>query len=267
MSAQPPQPPRWPLRRWAITTLIVFAGQLGCIFWLSASSQSRTRTVFASPPNIHLAASRSNLVLALNDPTLFALPHGQTFSGQAWLTLPNQTFESFVWSENGSNVWFDLNTDELGSAFRKALENESAIIPPPVAPAGERRRLPELPAADLFRTHSTLVLGPELAQRRLNGTFALRSWSHTDILTNSIVQVLVDAQGRTVSCTLLPPGSGLSEADQQAVALARAARFQPVRPEGPDHTRIPTAGLTLGQMIFQWHTLLLPDTNSPPRGN
>jgi hypothetical protein len=262
-----PQPLRWPLRRWATTILIVFAGQLGFIFWLSASSQSRTHPVIAPPPDVYLASSRSNLVLALNDTTLFALPHRQTFSGQAWLTLPNLTFESFLWTENGSNVWFELNREELGSAFRKTLENEFVSTPARVAPAGERRRLPELAAADLFPTNSTLTLGRDLAQRRLKGTFTLRSKAHTDILTNSVVQVLVDAEGRTVSCTLLPPGCGLNEADQEAVALARAARFQSVRPEGPNHPRIPTEGLTLGQMIFQWHTLLLRDTNAPARGN
>jgi hypothetical protein len=161
----------------------------------------------------------------------------------------------------------DLDSDELGAAFSKTLEHEPATLAPPITLTGQRQRLPELASAEPFPTNSTLRLGLGLAQRHLSRTFALRSWSHTDILTNSVVQVLVDAEGRTVSCTLLPPGCGLNEADQQAVALARTARFQPVSPERPKQSTAPGDGLTLGQMIFQWHTLLLSDTNSPARGN
>jgi hypothetical protein len=193
------------------------------------------------------------------------LPHGQAFSGQAWLTFSNQALEPFIWTDEAR--WVDLNPDELGGAFRKAVDNESAALPSPVTPMGERQRLPELATADLFPTNSILKLGLGLTQRSLSSTFALRSWPHTDILTNSVVQVLVDSKGETVSCTLLPPGCGLNEADQQALALARAARFQPVRPEGPNQAAAAGEALTLGQMIFQWHTLLLPDTNSPARGS
>jgi hypothetical protein len=219
----------------------------------------------APPPSLHLVGSSSNFVLALSDPTLFALPHRQTFSGQAWLSFSNQAFEPFLWTEEAR--WLDLNSAELGDAFRKAIENQPATIPPLVTPVGERQRLPELLTAEPFSTNSTLRLGLGLAKRHLKNKFALRSWPHTDILTNSVVQVLLDAEGQTVSCTLLPPGCGLNEADQQALAFARAARFQPTRVEGPNQTAAPGAGLTLGQMIFQWHTLLLPDTNSQARGN
>src|SRR5215471_2651063 len=127
MSTEPPLPLRWPLRRWGTTILIVFAGQLVLIFWLSTSSQSRTQPETAAPPSLHLAGSSSNLILALSDPTLFALPHRQTFAGEAWLTIPTHEFEPFVWTENSSNVWFELGTDELGAAFLKALEKESTV--------------------------------------------------------------------------------------------------------------------------------------------
>ena len=187
--SEPPQPLRWPLRRWSTTILIVFAGQLVLIFWLSSSSQSRTRPLIAAPPSLHLAGSSSNLVLALADPTLFALPHRQTFSGEAWLTIPAQEFEPFVWTEAAH--WLELNSDDLGAAFRKTLERQPATLALPFAPNSERQRLPELATAGPFPTNSTLKLGLGLTQRHLSRTFALRSWPHRDILTNSVVQVLV----------------------------------------------------------------------------
>src|SRR5215472_11061478 len=163
MSAEPPLPLRWPLRRWGTTILVIFAGQLVFIFWLSVPSQSRTHPRMAPPPSLHLVSSSSNFVLALSDPTLFALPHRQTFSGQAWLSFSNQAFEPFLWTEEAR--WLDLNSDELGGAFRKAIENQPATIPPLVTAVGERRRLPELLSAEPFPTNSTLRLGLGLARR------------------------------------------------------------------------------------------------------
>jgi len=91
-------------------------------------------------------------------------------------------------------------------------------------------------------------------------------------LANSVVQVVVDAEGRPISATLYPDdsgpgprtfGSGLKEADEQALALAKAARFNPMTGGGPDRVTSPTAQLTWGRMIFQWHTLPVA-TNAPP---
>ena len=41
------------------------------------------------------------------------------------------------------------------------------------------------------------------------------------------------------------------QADQRALELARAARFAP------------SSRLTIGRMIFNWHTVPPPDTNAP----
>jgi hypothetical protein len=56
---------------------------------------------------------------------------------------------------------------------------------------------------------------------------------------------------------LLPPDSGFApadqydQADQRALELARAMRF------------IPSPRLTIGRMIFNWHTVPPPATNAP----
>ena len=78
----------------------------------------------------------------------------------------------------------------------------------------------------------------DLAQRRLLAPLDLRSWTSRDILTNSVVRLLVDAEGLPLSVTLLS-GSGAQEADQHALDQAKAARFEPLsrNPAGPTPLR------------------------------
>ena len=107
-----------------------------------------------------------------------------------------------------------------------------------------------------------MLLEWDLAQRRLLTPLSLRSWLNPDILTNSVVRIAVDSEGRPVSPTLLL-GSGSREADQYALELARAARFEPVRHNPADSALKPAADLSLVRMVFRWHTLPLPPTNTP----
>jgi len=64
------------------------------------------------------------------------------------------------------------------------------------------------------------------------------------------------------SVTLLS-GSGSPEADQHALQQAKTARFEPLsrNPAGP--TPDPATQLSWGRLIFLWHTLPLPPTNTP----
>jgi TonB family protein len=64
------------------------------------------------------------------------------------------------------------------------------------------------------------------------------------LLTNSVVQLAVDSTGEVIAARL--EGScGLSEADAEAVAKARALRFRP----------LPSAGTKWAKAIFQWQTI------------
>ena len=101
--------------------------------------------------------------------------------------------------------------------------------------------------------NSTLRVADDLANRRLLNPPELQPWAAADLLTNTVVQVLVNAEGNVVTHTLLAPGSGDPKADQRALALARTARFQPLRGAAP--------ALTLGVLIFEWRTV--PLTNTP----
>jgi hypothetical protein len=83
----------------------------------------------------------------------------------------------------------------------------------------------------------------------------LPPWPYTDVIAPSKVQVLVNAAGDVVSAVLLPSGNPSevhdADADRRALDLARAARFAPA------------SGLTVGQLVFDWHTVAPPATNAP----
>jgi hypothetical protein len=75
------EPRAWARRRWWVVIALVFGAQLGLIFWLSERTPARPRPPAAAPALRLLTGPASVEWLALNDPTLFALPHLLNFSG------------------------------------------------------------------------------------------------------------------------------------------------------------------------------------------
>ena len=250
MNADVNKPRNWaPARRW-LWIALVFAVQVGLLFALSERKPVAPRPLRPAL-KVSLAPAATEL-LALNDPTLFALPQRRGFAGAAWLTITNMEFPPFRWTE--APQLLPIHLEDLGVAFaqfmrtnrfvRLALETKPAPeLPPPVAPEIG------VPAP----ANSTLRVADDLANRRLLNSPELQPWAATDLLTNTVVQVLVNAEGNVVSHTLLAPGSGDPKADQRALALARTARFQTLRDAAP--------ALSLGVLIFEWRTV--PLTNTP----
>jgi hypothetical protein len=81
---------------------------------------------------------------------------------------------------------------------------------------------------------------------------SLPVWAHTNVLTNTVVQVLADARGNVFSWTLMGPGSGLAAADEEAIKFARTARFESLDRAGLNQ---PQTEFTLGTLVFQWITI------------
>jgi hypothetical protein len=106
----------------------------------------------------------------------------------------------------------------------------------------------------------------QIASRPLLNQPKLPSWPFADVIAPSVVQVLVDAAGRVVSATLMPPPDNFLEtppardpdADQYAVELARAARFAPLPSNPGGIESLPASHLSMGQIIFNWQTVPLP---------
>ena len=110
---------------------------------------------------------------------------------------------------------------------------------------------------------SRLRIEGELAQRRLLVPLQLPTLTNSDLLIPSVVQLVVDARGRTVSAVVLPPGNAAAnDSDRLALALAREARFEPRNTTA--NSTSPSSGLSIGTLTFEWQTILQASSNSPP---
>lgn len=249
----------WPRRRWWLLVMLVFAAHLFLIFTLGDRRPILPRRPAAVP--VLRLAGESDELLALNDPTLFALPHRMGFAGAAWLQIsPAPPLPAFAWTDPPS--WLALPTNQLGGFFARFMEtNRFAPFQPALKPPLELTE-PELAPEPVLAADSELRIEGDLARRRLLKPMVLPWQPSPDILTNSVVQVVVDAAGRVLSC-MLPAGSGSTNADRCALDLARAARFEPLVRDGASGAANPAAGLSWGRMIFEWRTTPLPATPAP----
>ena len=250
---------RWSRRRWWGLVALVLGVQLGLIFWLGETSPIRPRPA-ASGLTLRLAGSASAELLALHDPTLFVLAHPQVLPAPAWVRTPRPEVHPFAWPEPTNYLL--LATDQLGASFNRFVETDSFIPLHPLAQPKPQLTLPSLPTQPISAGQSAVRLEGALARRRLITPLDLHSQTNRDILTNSVVQLLVDSDGIPRSVTLLS-GSGSLAADQHALDQARDARFDALSRNPAATTPEPTARLSWGRMIFLWHTLPLPPTNAP----
>jgi TonB family protein len=82
----------------------------------------------------------------------------------------------------------------------------------------------------------------------------LPEWPATDLITNTVVQVMVTAEGNTASETVLTP-SGIKDADDFALGVARTLAYKPLpeQPSAPQEMKIRWARLQ-----FDWQVVPLP---------
>ncbi len=242
--AGPTQREGWSRHRWQTLILLVFAAQLALVFLFGEKKPVTPRTV-TRVPALQLANDADEL-LALNDPTLFALPHQRDFAAAVWLQMPDVKPPPFRYTEPPR--WLPLSADRLGATFDRLMQtNIFASYPLDFKPA-LALSTPVLPYEPLLPQHSTMAIQGELAQRQLPASISLTNWPYADVLAPCVVQVLVNAAGNVVSAVLLK-SSDYKDADDKALTLARTLRFKP------------STALTLGRIIFNWHTV--PPTASP----
>ena len=242
---------RWTRSRWLTLVVLIFAAHVGLLFAFGARKPDVPRAV-AHVPMLKLA-DNTNELIALSDPTLFALPHPMDLTSVFRTQKPDLTQPSFRWTELPG--WLPLPVEALGADFEKFMQtNRFAGLELQLKPA-LTLDAPVLPLAPMLPQASALQLEDGLAQRQLLITLDLPSWPYADVLAPSVVQAVVDATGNVVSLVLLPPGSGLGDADRYALELARTARFAPA------------PRLTIGRLVFHWHTVPPPTTNAPAPPN
>jgi len=238
---------------------LVFILQLTLIFLLTDRSSIKVQSPRPAAA-MYLRSARPQELLALEDPTMFVLPHERGFSGEGWMKMQGRRFEPWEWSE--TNIWLELSREQLGSEFARFIQtNLAPAIQSPSLPK-PALTLPALGPTAPASTLPTLRLEGDLAKRQLLSHPELPSNPDPLTNTNSVVQLLVDSRGYTFSAVLMPPGSGSSAADEMALKIARSARFEPTEPSGPDRPLKSKLPLTLGTMIFEWQ--ILPPTNGVP---
>lgn len=259
MNAPSADPERWSNRRWWTTVIVVLVVQLVLIFTFS-DRQPLRRRVPNRAPEMHLFGSSDRALLELMDPTLYALPHPQGFSGPAWLqiTVPQSDFRLADWSE--APRWL-TNVTGLGGTFDVFLRtNRQFALARPAEP---------IPALTMPTTHpppgiptaTTVQLQGELREQDLLSALQPGVRPYTDLLTNTVVQAVVDAKGRPISVTLLASSSD-PVADAQALEQSRTARFAAL-PEAWEKVNPTPAELRWVSLVFQWHGVTAPGTNAP----
>jgi len=237
---------RWTRGRWLTLVVLVFAAHVLLLFAFGGRKEIVPRAV--TRVSTLALADDSSEWLALNDPTLFALPHEQDFAAALGRSMPVTNQPSSGWT--GPTNPLSLSTNDLGLAFILFMQtNRVAGFELQLKPA-LKLSAPQMPVVPVLAQNSTMRVEGELEQRQLPSTIALPDWPYADVLAPSVVQVLVDSAGNVVSTVLLSP-SGYDAADQRALEVARAVRFRP------------SSNLTVGRMICNWHTVPLPATNAP----
>ena len=258
------EPVRWSGRRWMYAVAAIFFLHAGLVFLLGHREQRPPeRPIFRT--SIHLVsdpetARRLAGQPETDDPTLLSLPSLRGFSGPAWLAFPTLEYQPAESVEPPH--WLPLDNAALSSTFSQFVRT-NAVSPMTIAD----KPLPPLPSFDPrfpnepLPAQSQLRLEGDLAVRPLLAPLDLKSWAHSEILSNTTVQAAVDATGYTFSPVLLG-GSGLKEADLHALMLAANARFRPL----PRHQQASEGAglLTWGRLVFQWHTLPMSATNASP---
>jgi hypothetical protein len=248
---------QWSRSRWLTWVMLIFAAHVGLVFAFGARKPVPPRPA-TNVPMLALARDAGEW-LALNDPTLFAVPHPRDFNPVLRVKTSAFILPSFRWTE--PPAWLALAAGSLGTVFGEFMETnrfaglELQLKPPLTLSA------PVLPIEPVLPQASMLQIADGLAQRPLLTPMDLPSWPYADVISPSCVQVLVNAAGEVVSATLLPPdnrseaASRYDAADQYALAMVRTARF------------MPAPRLTIGRLIFHWHTVPPPATNAPASTN
>jgi hypothetical protein len=235
----------WSKKKWLAVVAIIFAAHIAIIFAFGERKQTVPRPV-TNVTSLKLADDSAEL-LALDDPTLFTLPHLQGFAGPALHNMQLGQFHRQDWTEQPR--WLPLAAENLGATFQQFVQtNFFASHPLDFKPEAKLSAPP--PVEPVLAQNSTMQIVGELAQRRLLNATNLPSLQYNDVIAPGKVQVLVNAAGDVISTVLLE-SSGYKDADDKSLEHARSLRFAP------------SSRLTFGKLIFNWHTIPLAATNLP----
>ena len=241
---------RWRFGKWVAVIASVFAVQLGLLIW-GSQRQIASRANYPTEPKVAFAIGGNKTDrewLEMENPFLFAAASQNGFSGEAWLRQPKWQAPE---PRRRDEPRFLHGAEAQQVAPRPQGEQTFALVRRhPV-----RAILPEPPAAPVPTPESKLKL-TAFEGRPLAAPMTLQLQYHSDVLSPSVVEAMIDRDGLVISARLIE-NSGSPKADADALALARRARFAPAR----SGENIPDSG----KLIFEWFALNLGDTNNVKR--
>jgi hypothetical protein len=249
----PPIHNGWSGRRLLLLIAFALAVHVVMIFSFGTTKHPVPRPV-TNVPQLKLA-SRLDELVALENPALFALPNPRDFASVVWRKTPGVTLPAFGWTETPR--WLPLSQKDLGAVMSQFMSTNIFARSPLNFKPVPQFILPALGISSALPEVSTLQVSPNLEQRQLIAQPSIPVLSRNDVVAPSRVRIVVDTAGNVISSVLLPAGNtqesagSSTDADDQALVLARSLRFKPA----PD--------ITLGSVIFYWHTIPLVTTNAP----
>jgi TonB family protein len=244
----------WSRWRWLLATLLILAAQLGIVFWLSERTAPPARPPGPGARLTVLPVAARELADASQapwrSPTAFVGVGAGSFSGPVWLGFPELDHQLHHWDEPAPML--ALGPAGLGSwpgtATPPAAGSSGPIVskPAPVPMGGLAAPLP-------LTERTRWVIGGALASRRLETTPTPPDWPLTNLLAATEVEIGVAPSGLVWSARLVT-SCGLEAADQSALRLARAMRFEPQAQQAPD---APSGALPATWPAVVWGTLRL----------
>jgi len=237
---------------------VLVAAHIGLVFWLSDRT-APPRYARAHPPGASLIldvtpTSGMGQELGALDPTLFALPHPHNFSGAAWSSVSALPQATNYWADNSDLHPLPLALQPAGSSWPVQL---ATISFPSVADKPARRWLETLVPEEPLGTGSIAYVEGALRARPVVFMPPWPVWPWREPASNStLIQLWVDSQGLVQQAGLWGE-SGMAEADQQAVRLARQIRFKSI----PDNEN---QSLAWGRLVVRWGTVPLPAAAKTP---
>jgi hypothetical protein len=241
-----------------LAVAVVFVIQVALLFLVGNPPPAAPLQTPAAP-KIYLSAKGSEELLALQDPTLFVLPHRDNFSGDAWLKIPTLKFAPTNWTEPPRPL--SLPVEQLGATFVTFMKTN----PPPryqlALESGLDADRVDIPPMKSISVPSSLRVEGDLGRLRLLTPLRLPPQTNSELLANTVVQLVVNAEGYPFSPVILA-GSGSDDADQSVLTnFAKAVRFAPAQAAALG--TVPGNKMTMGKLIFEWQTVLPAPTNAP----
>ena len=256
MSAGSPEGKRWTPRQWA---WIIGGGVLVhvLLIWFLGERAQPVGIAPSPDPWLRLAVDEASIkAVAVNslliDPTLFALPNPNGFSGGAWLRPERAELKESSWTE--PPLYLPIDTNELGTIFLRFLEtnrNTGSVLENILVAHSKSAEV--LLVVDPAMTQSVVSVEGPLATRRLASPIQPSNPAYADVLPSTRVEVKVTWEGWPES-TVLERSCGVKAVDEEALALAKSCRFKPEAVQ-PSLVGSASQGLTWGTLVFQWLTV------------